>query len=330
MERLIKIFLSGIFDYAGLFPPASLPLHKAMEKYIEYRQSKYDWLLSRFVISHSNLEDLYDLSAREPKLPDPLRLAIVSAASESISNYLNQLELIKQNILKIHKSLRIKLKTDVLEIKLPNELKKINSVDEIVQILDKTTELLGNNHLLPSTVFFEIPGFDFSKEIALSTIKALKKHNETLSSKDYEFYQKSGFKIRCGGIEAFHFPSPEYLAYVISAATSHKVPLKYTAGLHHPYRAYNESVKTEMHGFINVLSASFFSAAKKMNEEEIIMVLLDENPSNFNFANEGVKWKNYRVSLNEIRDLRHVEVTNIGSCSIKEPVEDLKKLKLIV
>jgi hypothetical protein len=46
----IRVLLDSLIDYAGLFPPASLPLAEAVRKYDEYRRGKYAWALGRFVV----------------------------------------------------------------------------------------------------------------------------------------------------------------------------------------------------------------------------------------------------------------------------------------
>src|SRR5205085_738169 len=43
-----------------------------------------------------------------------------------------------------------------------------------------------------------------------------------------------GFKLRSGGTEAAAFPTTQQVAYVLERARAHAVPLKLTAGLHHP------------------------------------------------------------------------------------------------
>jgi hypothetical protein len=42
--------MSGLIDYAGLFPPASLDMAAAMRNYAAYRQGEYAWMLGRFVV----------------------------------------------------------------------------------------------------------------------------------------------------------------------------------------------------------------------------------------------------------------------------------------
>lgn len=48
--------LAGLFDYAGLFPPASQPLEDALASYARYRSSRDGWMLGRFVVPASQLE----------------------------------------------------------------------------------------------------------------------------------------------------------------------------------------------------------------------------------------------------------------------------------
>lgn len=48
--------LDGLIDYAGLFPPASLPLERALANYHHYRMSNCAWMLGRFVIPAAQLQ----------------------------------------------------------------------------------------------------------------------------------------------------------------------------------------------------------------------------------------------------------------------------------
>ncbi len=46
----VKILLSSIIDYAGLFPPAKLNLQDAIANYHQYQQTPDNVLLRRIVI----------------------------------------------------------------------------------------------------------------------------------------------------------------------------------------------------------------------------------------------------------------------------------------
>ena len=60
----LRSFLTGIIDYAGLFPPAQLDMHEAVKNYAEYRAGKDRELLGRFVVPASRLAEFGDASQR--------------------------------------------------------------------------------------------------------------------------------------------------------------------------------------------------------------------------------------------------------------------------
>jgi hypothetical protein len=54
----IETLLTGLFDYAGLYPPASLGMHAAISNYEEYRGSARAWALGRFIVNFDRLDDV--------------------------------------------------------------------------------------------------------------------------------------------------------------------------------------------------------------------------------------------------------------------------------
>ena len=54
----LRAFLSGLIDYAGLFPPASLALEPAIRNYAAYQQSAQSWMLGRFICPAARLPEL--------------------------------------------------------------------------------------------------------------------------------------------------------------------------------------------------------------------------------------------------------------------------------
>src|ERR1039458_9485727 len=53
----LQALLSKLIDYAGLYPPAALPLHDVSEKYAAYRASTYAWTLNRVVLPFAKLAE---------------------------------------------------------------------------------------------------------------------------------------------------------------------------------------------------------------------------------------------------------------------------------
>ena len=61
MNIALRDSLRGAFDYAGLFPPADLPLEQAIANYAAYRESEHRDLLGSFVCPSNRLAELESL-----------------------------------------------------------------------------------------------------------------------------------------------------------------------------------------------------------------------------------------------------------------------------
>lgn len=51
----LRALLENLIDYAGMYPPAGLPLDKVLENYGSYRDSDYSWMLRWLVISAADM-----------------------------------------------------------------------------------------------------------------------------------------------------------------------------------------------------------------------------------------------------------------------------------
>jgi hypothetical protein len=61
MSNALRDSLRGALDYAGLFPPAGLPIRQAIENYAAYRESAHRDLLGSFVCPSNQLTELESL-----------------------------------------------------------------------------------------------------------------------------------------------------------------------------------------------------------------------------------------------------------------------------
>src|ERR1039458_6302292 len=52
-----SVLLRDLIDYAGLFPPASLAMLPAVANYDAYSQSEWNWILGRFIVPVSRLDE---------------------------------------------------------------------------------------------------------------------------------------------------------------------------------------------------------------------------------------------------------------------------------
>lgn len=53
----LRALLANLIDYAGLYPPASLPLPIVIERYRGFRASPDHWILNRLVLPHAKLAE---------------------------------------------------------------------------------------------------------------------------------------------------------------------------------------------------------------------------------------------------------------------------------
>lgn len=58
MTKSLRVLLEGLIDYAGLFPPAALPMHDALRNYVHYRKGEHAWALGRFVVPAERLHEV--------------------------------------------------------------------------------------------------------------------------------------------------------------------------------------------------------------------------------------------------------------------------------
>jgi hypothetical protein len=54
----LRALLERLIDYAGMFPPASLPLHSAIANYQRYQKSDHAWMLRWLVVRATELEQV--------------------------------------------------------------------------------------------------------------------------------------------------------------------------------------------------------------------------------------------------------------------------------
>ena len=326
MKASFKAFMREVIDYAGLFPPADLSLDTSIQKYSKYRQSDDAWMLSRYIIPASRLEELEPYHDNLFADGEPYKFSVLGKRAETISGYYEGLKNIVRSIEEFHNEHGKAVTTDVLELKLPREAVFANDEELLAEIYAKTADLVGKQQMFPTEVFFEgIFDKNWEKEISL-ILEAMAHHNV---ASQFGKKIKAGFKLRCGGVEASMFPSVEQVAFTLNTVREQNIALKCTAGLHHPIRHYNHSVKTKMYGFFNIFGGAMLGYAHDFSDDKMQEIVREEDAEHFSFTDTGFRWKDYEISTQEIKELREVAVTSFGSCSFDEPREDLQKLGLL-
>ena len=297
--------LTQAIDYAGLFPPASLELEPALRNYAEYAGGPDVRMLGAFILPVAQ----FGAAARgifQFEKDHPLRVSALGPRTDNAGAFLPSLSAAMESIASFRAACGGVASVEQFEMPLPSEV----NADPLQTIRSRVDSQLAT--------FWETPAKD-----AEHVIRLIAENNRNNPGRN-----KLGFKLRTGGVTAQAFPSSAEIAAALMTAGNQQVPIKFTAGLHHPVRVFHESVQTRMHGFLNVLGAGVLALEHQWNEPEIIRILDDEDPSSFSFTDDSFAWRDWEIPTANIQARREL-VTSLGSCSFDEPRDDLRALKLL-
>src|SRR5579875_2729353 len=306
MVASLRALLTELIDYAGLFPPARLPLDQAIRNYARYRQESDAWMLGRFVIPAARLEDLEPYDEELFRVAPPFSFSVLGRSGGNLSEFLTNLRTDLRDIAAFRKRHGSRVKVDTLEVRLPPDLADPRLPDSALSLY-KTLRVFPVVDLFP---FCEAP----------SRPEELVQQLAQLSG------EQVGFKLRCGGLEASAFPSSQQMAAILHSCLDAGVPFKATAGLHHPLPRFDASVQARMHGFINLFLAGALAYSRGISPDQICRLLDDDQADHFSFTDKEARWQKYRVTTAEIAAARRHFVRSFGSCSFDEPRQHLRAL----
>ena len=295
--------LEHSIDYAGMFPPCSLDLGPALTNQARYVHEPERWMLNAFVLPVAKFDDAKQF------LPhfDPTRPLSISALGPRTENA----AAFREALVETDAAIR-SLSAHNVDLVSISQLEMFLPGDVDSSLVAEAQAIVGN-----LSAFWEAPA-----ERAEKTIALLAQHNSNLDHPTF------GYKVRTGGVTADAFPTSAQIALALVTPATHQVPIKFTAGLHHPLRQYREEVQTKMHGFLNVLGAAVLAAEHQWDAGQTAAMLEDESADSFKFEEAFFAWRDWRIDLQRLRDRRRC-VTSFGSCSFDEPREDLRALKLL-
>jgi hypothetical protein len=334
MSPALRALLSGIIDYAGLFPPASLSMEQAIRNYAGYRTEPEAWMLGRFVCPAARLGELSPFVDQLFASGPPLAIAALEGKFRTYAEYLEAHRVDETAIITFLKQHRERVAVGVREQRYagPFDDREIRSCVPKSGAAPTSSEVRNL-----SRIYYEIEVTpNWRKMVAefLAPFAEILRQSRDAAAGDRATSSMAtaavpiGFKLRCGGLSAADFPSPENVAFALVACRNAGLPFKATAGLHHPIRGYRDEVKTKMHGFLNVFGAGILAHCCKLTEPQVLEILLDENPRDFLFSDADFRWKDFRAAVDQIMAARE-SVTAFGSCSFDEPRNDLRSLGLL-
>jgi hypothetical protein len=285
--------LAGLVDYAGLFPPASLPMPEAVVNYARYRSGNERWVLGRCVVPAARLDEF---AAAVAELPSSLR---------------------GSGLWELSVLLGAEAQTDVTSaLAIAAQCQAFLAVRSFEARAESTDRIVALRALVDThyELFCELP-LGGNLPTLVAAVRAAGAYA----------------KVRTGGVTAAEIPEPAAVLEFLSACAVERVAFKATAGLHHAVRGdapltYEpRSECATMFGHLNVLLAAT-ACWQGRARGQVSALLTATGRSTLTFGKDGVRWGSHTFARDEIAAARRQFVLSIGSCSFTEPVDELRQL----
>jgi hypothetical protein len=282
----VRALLARIVDYAGLFPPASVDMPAAVRNYLAYRREASSWMLGRFVAPVARLDELKSELAHHA-LSEPVAISATAG-----SNVEDDIELARA----FNRTSVGLARVELIEGRIATE--------DAVERAARTAR----------------GAFEFFAEISLdpdpkSLIAAIARAG-------------AAAKIRTGGTTPDAFPSTANVVRFIRRCLDAGVRFKATAGLHHPVKdeyplTYESSApRGVMFGYLNVFVAAALMR-HGLSDADAERVLNERDRSAFGITRDALEWEGHSLTSDQLREARDGFAVSFGSCSFREPVDEL-------
>ncbi len=290
IKNSLRVLLSEVIDYAGLFPPAHLSMAAAVQNYADYLDSEYAWMLGRFIVPSDLIND-FAVHAQEFWKGKGSKLWRISALVRGdLTATLRQIDIFNQNF-------------------------SGSAVIDTIEARAETAKQIKEAYLSSRvSTYFEIP-LDSQLPEQISALALTR--------------QRAKIRTGGSTQEAFP-PIDELIKFLrvcIAANVPFKAtaglhhPLRVVKPL-----SYEPDAPTgAMHGFLNLFLAAAL-LRQNLNNNNANKLMADGNAGNFGFDDEGATWNGNRIELPQLKLLRERNVISFGSCSFVEPIEDLQLL----
>lgn len=290
----LRTLVAGVVDYAGLFPPASLHMAGAVRNHAEYRRSEDAWMLGRFVVQVSRLDEW---QAAVGSLDAALIAAWNGAKLSALLS--GEFALEAEQIAAFNAAGPFGVSIDVAE-------GRTLTPDAVLA----TAAAMPDGVMLYCELSHREDPLDLLQSVKAASVRA---------------------KIRTGGVSPDVFPTPPEIIRFLRRCMETGVTAKATAGLHHPLRGeYRltyaaDAIRGTMYGYLNVfLAAAALSAGA--TDEQATSILLLEDRSAITVSDVSVRVGEFYLTNTVLSTTRSSGLVAFGSCSFREPVDELALL----
>jgi len=287
---------AALIDYAGLFPPARLPITDAVHDYRMLRSGDLGWVSGRFLCAASQLSDLASVATATFLTGEsPWEVGVIFDGPQGESAAL----------------------TADFQAEMDPAMTIAGAEAKLTKATPAAVASLLDAMLSVATDVVPFVEIDRSMPIG---------HQVDLISEGLGArHRVGGVKLRCGGETADAFPAPSEVAGFIMAATDRSLPFKATAGLHQPIRHLDDDIGIERHGFLNILMASAL-AERGMDATVVEAVIADTDKDAFSVSAAFASWRDHEIPGSALRRVRRTGFVAYGSCDFYEPTEALESL----
>lgn len=289
MHTSVKTLLASIVDYAGLFPPAKLGMSAAMKNYANYQLTSERWMLNRFVLPVSRLNEF-------GSFVPTLNLKQWSLSLIISQHWESDLEI----ALSLSNKNQIAVASLEFPVLSPLEIQRV--IPHLTNKVEAFFEIPVNEDLQPYLAVIKHPQASAKIRTGGITVEAIPSTTQLLSC-----------------ILAL---AETQIAFKATAGLHHALPGNYCL----TYEV--DSPSTLMHGFLNVAVMAALVYCQKVTAQAALEVLQSDSES-FHFTNDSIIWRDRHLNITEIEQARQNFFRSFGSCSFQEPVDNLKELKLL-
>ena len=290
----MRTLMQGVVDYAGLFPPASLSMHAAVVNYAGYRASADAWMLGRFVVPVSRLTEWRDT------------VAGVSADARQAWRGARLSGLLSGEYAQEAEAIAAFNATQPFDVQVDTAEGRTPTPDAVLAMAAAMPDDV--------TLYCELPHREDPAAL-LASVRAAGVRA----------------KIRTGGVTADAFPSSHEIIRFLRRCVQAGVTAKATAGLHHPVRGdyrltyANDAPHGMMYGYLNlILCAAALRAGA--SDETATAILQHTDRASITISDAGVRVGEAVIPVAALGEVRADGVVAFGSCSFREPVDELDSL----
>jgi hypothetical protein len=280
--------MTGLVDYAGLFPPASLDMSAAVRRYREYLTGVERWALGRFVVPASRLPEFSvafnDVCCGEREPVWGLSVLLSGDAAGDAAA--------------ISELARGAVQLDAIETKATSaaEAERVLTSLESGPVVYVEFDPGRAEEMLPMLARF---GARAKIRTGGVTAGAFPSVNTVAE-----------FLVAC---------AKEKVAFKATAGLHHAVRGVY------PLTYEPDSAQATMHGFVNVFLAALV-AYRGADAKAVAATLAEHKAASFVFGEDEVRWQGLSAGVDEIEAVRREFAISYGSCSFEEPVDEVEAL----